>query len=151
MHILWDDTETIEHIFATYTFTLALWNLFSIHIYNATSERFRFNVFNIIFWECPLQEANKVINFLNLIWKQYIYSCSIQSKLPSFTGLLCYLKMKNEIEKWLSFKNSEINKFNTRWAVWINIYLKRDQIIKCICTVYIFIHKCIIIFPCVSA
>ena len=63
-----NDTETIQHIFATCTFTLTLWNQFSIHIYNATSERFRFNVFNIIFGECPLQEANKVI-FFNLIWK----------------------------------------------------------------------------------
>ena len=59
--------KLIEHIFATCTFTLALWNQFSIHIYNATSERFRFNLSNIIFGECPLQEANKVINFLILI------------------------------------------------------------------------------------
>ena len=94
-----NDTETIEHIFATYTFTLALWNLFSIHIYNATSERFRFDVVNIIFRECPLQKANKVIIFLIVYGKQYIYPCSIQNKLPNLTGLLCHLKMKYEIEK----------------------------------------------------
>ena len=46
-----NDTETIEHIFATCTLTLALWNQFNIHIYNATSKRFRFSVFNIIFGE----------------------------------------------------------------------------------------------------
>ena len=58
-----NDTKTIEHIFATCTFTLALWIQFGIHIYNATSERFRFKVVNIIFGECPLQEANKLIIF----------------------------------------------------------------------------------------
>ena len=29
--------------------------------------------------------------------------------------------MKYEIEKCIFFKNSEINKINTRWAVWRNI------------------------------
>ena len=76
----------------------------------------------LFFGECPLQEANKVIYFLILYRKQYIYSCSIQNKLPSLTGLLCHLKLKYDIEKCIFFKNSEINKFNTRWAVWRNIF-----------------------------
>ena len=75
---------------------MALWNQFSIHIYNATSERFRFNVFNIIYGECPLQEANKVIIFLIFYGKQYIYSCSIQNKLhfPSIKDALCQVWLK---------------------------------------------------------
>ena len=40
--------------------------------------------------------------------KQYIYSCSIQNKLPSLTGLLYHLKLKYDIEKCIFFKNSEI-------------------------------------------
>ena len=59
--------------------------------------------------------------FCNLIWKTVNLSCSIQNKLPSLTGLLCHLKMKYEIEKCLFFKNSEINKFSTRWVVWRNV------------------------------
>ena len=47
-------------------------------------------------------------------------SCIIQNKLPSLTGLLCHLNMRYEIEKYVFFKNSEINKFNTRWTVWRN-------------------------------
>ena len=44
------------------------------------------------------QEANKVIIFLILYGKPYIYSCSIQINHLSVTGLLCHLKMKYEIE-----------------------------------------------------
>ena len=44
------------------------------------------------------QEANKVIIFLILYGKPYIYSCSIQINHLSVTGLLCHLIMKYEIE-----------------------------------------------------
>ena len=50
-------------------------------------------------------------NFFILYGKQYIYSCSIPNKLPSLTVLLCHPKMKYEIQKCVSFKHSEMNKF----------------------------------------
>ena len=117
-----NSTETIEHIFVSCSHSLAMWNQFSIHIYNTTSERVGFNISNVIFGNCPLLDTNMVVNFLILYGKLFIFYCSKQNKLPCLSGLLCYLKVKYEIEKCISYKNSEMKIFDKRWTLWRNIF-----------------------------
>lgn len=117
-----NSTETIEHIIVICSNSLAMWNQFSIHIYNTTSERVGFNISNVILGNCPLLDTNMVVNFLILYGKLFIFYCSKQNKLSCLSGLLCYLKVKYEIEKCISYKSSEMKIFDKRWTVWKNIF-----------------------------
>jgi hypothetical protein len=117
-----DGSETIEHVFVSCDKILTLWNQLSMHIYRKTKSRIGFNVFNIIFGDCPLLDANKVINFIILYTKQYIYLCCKQNRSPSLEGVLQYLKLKYEIEHCLSLRNCNSTKFSTMWAAWKSIF-----------------------------
>lgn len=58
-------------------------------IYITSSDKFGFNVINIILSETPLHGNNKVINFITLCCKQYIFSCLLQRRI-----LLCIKQEK---------------------------------------------------------
>lgn len=47
-----------------------------------------------------------------------------QNKLPSISGLLRYCKVNYEIEKCMSYKNSEMKILDKRWTLWRNIFQK---------------------------
>ena len=91
--------ETIMHIFTPCTKTQTLWSELSLHIYRKLSERFGFNVSNIMFGEISLSFNNKAINFIILYTKQYTFICLMQNKEPSLIGLVCHLKFKYHAEK----------------------------------------------------
>lgn len=71
------DVETILRAFIKSLEILPLWNTLSKHIYWITTNEngFNFNVFNVIFGEIPLNEGNKVVNFIMMSTKQYIFNC----------------------------------------------------------------------------
>ena len=108
------NVKTILHIFFSCENTQPLWNELSLRIYRKTRERVGFNVSNIIFGKFPLSSYNKVINFIILHVKQYIFTCLMQNNMPNFCGLLCYLNLKYKVEnyaanqtcKWHILKNS---------------------------------------------
>lgn len=100
-----------------------MWNQFSTHIYNTTSERIGFNISNAIFWSILL-DTKMVVNLPILYGKLFIFYCSKKTKLPYLSGFLCYLKVKHEIKKCVSYKNSEMKIFENRWPSWKNIFQK---------------------------
>lgn len=101
---------------------LPLWRDFSLHIYTTTSNRVGFNVINIILGDTPLNGNNKIINFIILCCKQYIFSCLLQSRIPNLCGLLCHLRMKYYIERCVAIHNSKLSIFDNQWSLWKNIF-----------------------------
>ena len=93
-----------------------------MHIFRRTSQRIGFNITNVIFGERPLKLCNKVVNFIILYTKQYIFYCSKQNRAPNITGLLHYLFFKYKVEKYVAIKSCEILKFEKIWATWKNIF-----------------------------
>lgn len=45
------------------------------YLLNENEIGFNFHVFNVIFDEIPLNEGNKVVNFIIMSTKQYIFNC----------------------------------------------------------------------------
>lgn len=117
-----NEIETILHMFVMCEKILPLYRNFSMHIYTTTSNRVGFNVTNIILGETPLNVNNKVINFIILCCKQYIFSCLLQSRIPNICGLLSHLRMKYYIERCVAIHNSKLLIFDNHWSLWKNIF-----------------------------
>ena len=116
------DVETIQHIFIDCEKIMSLWSSFSLHIYVKTKERVGFNLQNVLFGDLPLTRRNKVLNFLILYTKQYIFSSLKQNKLPNIYGLLSHLKFKFNIEKHIAIQNCDVCRFEKLWSLWKNIF-----------------------------
>ena len=119
-----NEVETIEHVFTSCPTVVSLWNNLSIQIYNVVSKRVGFKFMNILFGEVPLSKTNQIINFLILYAKQYIFQCLYKKKIPIFQGLLYHLRLRYEIEKYVSVRNSSMNKFNVLWKGWEKLFVK---------------------------
>ena len=76
----------------------------------------------MIFGEIPLSFSNKVINFVILYVKQYIFICLMQNKEPDLVGLLCHLKFKYQVEKYAAIQKFDIYNFDKMWIKWANIF-----------------------------
>ena len=114
--------ETILHIFLQCDKVTPLWHELSLHIYRATTSRVGFNASNIIFGELPLNRENRILNFIILYVKQYIFSCIYRSNIPTLNGLLCHLKTKFYVERYIAIQNSTLPDFENRWTKWRNIF-----------------------------
>ena len=95
-----------------------------MHIYQSTAKRIGFNVVNVLLGELPLSKDNRIVNFLILYTKQYIFLCLKKSKMPRLMELLFYLFNKYKIEKCIAYQNSGIQKFDKTWQLWKNIFDK---------------------------
>lgn len=93
-----------------------------MHIYQYTSIRIGFNVINILLGELPLSKDNKVVNFIILYTKQYLFCCLKKDILPSLLGLLFYLYNKYKVEKYISCQKFQMQKFTNNWHVWKHIF-----------------------------
>ena len=51
----------------------------------------------LFFEKFLLHFYNKVINFIILHVKQYIFTCLLQNNMQNLCGLLCYLNLKYEV------------------------------------------------------
>ena len=98
---------------------MPLWNNLSMLIYRKTAKRIGFNVCNTILGETHLSNENRIVNFLKLYTKQYIFTCVKQNKVPNFTGLMYHLKFKHQIEKSIFIQNFKILKFEKVWSSWM--------------------------------
>lgn len=65
-------------------------------MYNCkTTNRIGFNITNVIVGEMPLNQGNKVVNFIILYTKQYIFNCLTQKKIPHLKGTTTNLSNSN--------------------------------------------------------
>lgn len=116
------DVETIQRVFVSCEKISTIWSNLSMHIYQYTSIRISFNVINILLGELPLSKDNKVVNFIILYAKQYLFWCL---KKDSLSGLLFYLYNKYKVEKYI--QKFQMQKFPNNWHVWKHIFDTNQQ------------------------
>ena len=92
-----EESETIYHVFLNCKEILPLWSKLSIHILRYSGKRIVFHVYNILFGETSLGKDNKIVNFIILCTKQYIYLCLKQKRIPTLCELFWSLntRLKN--------------------------------------------------------
>jgi len=58
----------------------------------------------------------QILNYFIIVVKYHIYKCSFQKCLPHMEGIKRELNYAYSIEKYISKKNMEIDKFNKKWS-----------------------------------
>ena len=76
---------------------------------------------NIILGQLPLSFHNKVINFIILYMKQYIFCCLMSNKTPCLIGFLYHLKLKYNIERYATIQTGKLQYFENLWDSWKDI------------------------------
>ena len=99
---------------------MPLWNNLSMLIYRKNAKRIGFNDCNTI--ETPLSNENRIINFLILYAKQYLFICVKENNVLNFTGLMFHLKFRHDIEKSIFIQNCEFSKLAKLWFSWDHIF-----------------------------
>ena len=69
-----------------------------------------------------INKSDKVINWLFLTVKQYIYRTKYQSKRPNIFAVQHIIKEQFEIQKYILMKNCKYNEFFTMWSNWQNLF-----------------------------
>jgi len=113
------EPETIVHLFFECVLVQEFWNTVCQWIHNVRGITVPTTVKNILFG-IP-EKKSKVINWLILQTKQYIYSMKMQEKNLNIFALQNIISSKFLIEKFILFKNCQFKEYNTFWATWITL------------------------------
>ena len=109
------EPETYVHIFIECRFTKILWTKFMTWLRRVSCLNLNISPEEIIFGISVQNNADRLVNSLLLITKQYIYSSKCMQIAPNLNQLYkrCYKQML--VEKEIAFKNNRISEFSSKW------------------------------------
>ena len=122
-----EESETIQHVFANCKHIVPLWCKLSMHILQNTGKRIVFHVYNILFGETSFSKDNKIVNFIILYTKQYIYLCLKQKRIPTLCELIHFLKFKYKIEKYAYIQKLQHSTFEKWWSTWKDMFISDQE------------------------
>ena len=65
--------------------------------------------------------TDRVIDWIILLAKFYVYKCKIENMLPNFQSFMVYLKQKYNIEKYNATVNGVKTKFDQNWSMYATL------------------------------
>ena len=95
-----------------------------MHILRNTGKRIVFHIYNILFGETSL---SKIVNFIILYTKQYIYLCLKQNRIPTLCELIHFLKFIYKIEKYASIQKLQHSNFEKWWSTCKDMFISDQE------------------------
>ena len=77
----------------------------------------------IIFGENNITVTNGIFDLFILLAKFFIYKCKVADTLPNIEHFKCFLKSRYQIERSIHYSKSLHSKFQTKWAMYHNIFI----------------------------
>lgn len=114
-----NEVETLEHLFYDCYKVYELWESIQRWIFNTKNEQIELSKKVILLGYTDKQ--NKVLNWLILNIKQYIYRTKIQKHQLNIFALQNIIKKNLEIERYILFKNCRYDEFYTLWFPWFKL------------------------------
>ena len=114
------EKESIEHLFFDCNYTTNFWQTLSNCLRNMTllEENFIFEKDFILLGCSQNKSISKVLYYVILVAKYYVYKCRCEGSLPNLFCFRNYLHDKYCVEKYISMKNLTLDKFNEDWQGW---------------------------------
>ena len=121
--------ETLIHLFWECNVVKKFWQDLENILRNkcTNSARFSFSLELIIFGTSPLIKTDKVIEFIILFAKFYIYKCRFQDNIPNCPSYIINLKHRYHIEKQLAFRRNKYGLFQLSWYPYIGLFNNSDD------------------------
>jgi len=114
--------ETLKHLFFDCEKLKSFWEKTTDHFLKPFGIK-SLNHENVIFGIIPNEKLNNVVNHVILEAKYYIYVCKLEKTNPVFTRLKNRLKITENIERHIAFKNNKMEKHDYKWHHLINYLL----------------------------
>ena len=118
-----NEIETIEHLFWECRECKNVWQDLQQWIFNKTNIICEFSLQVILFGKINNNIKTFPINYIILYSKYFIYISSRRCNKINSTALYKYLSQRYNIEKTLSNKNLQIDKFNKLWEGWQLLFI----------------------------
>ena len=118
-----NQSESIMHLFSDCIESNELWINVKNWIKNSISYVLDLNRITKILGYITYDENFWPLNFLLLIVRNYIFTCSRHKRHLNIYNLQMIVKDKYLEQESLSKLNSQHEKFEKRWTVWKNIFL----------------------------
>lgn len=113
-------SETLEHLLYQCDKITELWESIKDWILNKMNIRLEITKETVILG--TTNRSDKIINWLILIVKQYIYRTRCQNKNLSIFAIQNIVKQNFEIEKYILLKNCKYAEFFTIWLPWFKLF-----------------------------
>ena len=112
------------HLFWDCPFVSKLWkDLEDLIKKNSTHcDKFVFTKQLVLFGTVENVLTDKVIDFILLITKFYIYRCTLQDKLPNLNGFCPYFEMQYLDELYMSKMAGRYEKFTRNWIMYQDLF-----------------------------
>ena len=112
------EEETLNHLFFECQCVQDLWANVINYLekeYPDVSRSLNFNIQNVILNRL-IKGKGKIINFICLVTKQYIYRQRCQKGNLSFVALERHIKQMENVEKYIAIKNNRLNVHVKKWS-----------------------------------
>lgn len=114
--------ETIEHLFFQCSYTSKIWDCLQKVLHDKFKKIIPLDKRTIIFGTENANQENKIVNWLILNTKCFIYMNRVQKQKPNIKSLKSYIKTKLAAEKYILFKNCKQNDYYKYWILLENIF-----------------------------
>ena len=110
------ERETIEHLMCGCELVKDFWNEIGRYIKDTYNVQIQLSMKNVIL-NSIAPKKYKVVNFLCLVTKQYIYRCRCQQKNLHMSLWRNHVKQVECIEKYIAVKNDKLGIHNRKWLI----------------------------------
>ena len=116
------ERESIEHLFVDCIYTSNFWQtmLTCLKNINLVDRNMKLEKDFILLGSTKHNNVNKVLYYVFLVAKFYVYKCRCEGSLPNMFAFRNYLHDKYCVEKYIAMKNMSIDKFDSDWQRWEN-------------------------------
>jgi len=111
--------ETLKHLFFECENLKVFWKKITSQFLKPFGVK-SLNKENVIFGITPNDKLYNVVNHIILEAKYYIHVCRLEKNIPVFTRLKNRLKITENIERHIAFKNNKMEKHEYKWHHFIN-------------------------------
>ena len=109
--------ETLHHLLFLCSYSRLFWSNFEGYWLSLTNERIQLSLQDVVVGIISSQNSSLVslLNFFIIIGKLYLWDCRRDHMHPDLQRFKVRLKLKHEIEHFISLKNNNYNSFKKKW------------------------------------
>ena len=111
------EPENLHHLLFLCNYSRLFWSTFEQYWLSLTNERIHLSLQDVIVGRISSQNSSLVhlLNYFIIIGKLHLWDCRRDNKHPNFQRFKVRLKLKYEIERYVSLKDKKSNLFKKKW------------------------------------
>ena len=106
--------EDMYHLSFNCFYVQAFWDRFATWWCDLSRESLNLGLKHVL---VDSVSRNDILNYLIILGKLCIWECKTNRKIPNFRTFLHMIEIKQEIERYIAYRNNKLSDFRKRWEV----------------------------------